>query len=316
MVRFPADQGPNRHASCLLRHTGAWKMKSRWIVAATVCLLACGGAVWTGGALLVAPRREPVGEPPLDLPVTALAFNDAGGRTIRGWFVQGVPGQGAVLLLHGVRADRTAMLGRARWLHSQGYSTLLIDFQSAGESDGDAITLGYREADDAARALSWMRLRLPHERIAVAGSSMGGAAILLARPPLRAEALIIEQVYPTIDEAVRDRIDLHLGHAFPFLAPVLLQTMSWHLGFGPKALRPIDHVNGLTGPTLFVAGEKDAHVTLAQSMALYARAGGKKELWIVPGARHVDLYAYDTRAWRTRVGGFLRRSLRTNGEAR
>lgn len=289
-------------------------MKRRWIVAATACLLACGVAVWACGALLVAPRRESVGEPPPDLPVTAFAFNDAGGRTIRGWFVQGVPGEGAVLLLHGVRADRTAMLGRARWLHSQGYSVALIDFQSAGESDGDAITLGYREADDATRALSWMRQRLPHERIAVAGTSMGGAAILLARPALRAEALIIEQVYPTIDEAVRDRIELHLGHAFSFLAPVLLRTMAWHLGVGPEALRPIDHVNGLTGPTFFVAGEKDAHVTLAQSMALYARAGGKKELWIVPGARHVDLYAYDTQGWRTRVGGFLRRSLRDEDE--
>ena len=289
-------------------------MKRRWIVAATVCLLACGGAVWTCGALLVAPRREPVGKPPPDLPVTALAFNDAGGRTIRGWFVQGVPGQGAVLLLHGVRADRMAMLGRARWLHSQGYSVMLIDFQCAGESDGDAITLGYREADDAARALSWMRQRLPHEHIAVAGTSMGGAAILLTQPPLRAEALVIEQVYPTIDEAVRDRIDLHLGHTFSFLAPVLVRTMSWHLGLGPEVLRPIDHVDGLVGPTLFVAGEKDAHVTLAQSRALYARADGKKELWIVPGARHVDLYAYDPQAWRTRVGGFLQSSLRNNSE--
>lgn len=291
-------------------------MGRRWIVAAAVCLLACGGATWTCGAFLVAPRREPVGVPPPDLPVTALAFTDAGGRTIRGWFVPGMPTKGAVLLLHGVRADRTAMLERARWLYRQGYSVMLIDFQSAGESDGDAITLGYREADDAARALSWLRQRLPHERIAVAGTSMGGAAILLAQPPLQAEALVIEQVYPTIDDAVRDRIDLHLGHAFTFLAPVLLRTMSWHLGFGPEALRPIDHVGGLAGPTLFVAGEKDEHVTLAQSMALYAKAGGKKELWIVPGARHVDLYAYDTQAWRTRVGGFLRRNLRTSGETR
>jgi fermentation-respiration switch protein FrsA (DUF1100 family) len=246
--------------------------------------------------------------------VTGFAFSDLGGRTIQGWFVQGVPGEGAVLLLHGVRADRRAMLGRARWLHSQGYSVALIDFQSAGESDGNAITLGYREADDAARALKWTRQRLPHERIAVAGTSMGGAAILLARPPLRAEALVIEQVYPTIDEALRDRIDLHLGHAFSFLVPVLLHTMSWHLGFGPEALRPIDHVDGLTGPTLFMAGEKDVHVTLAQSLALYARAGGRKELWIVAGARHVDLYAYDAPAWQEHVGRFLRRSLRNDEE--
>ncbi|HMH67394.1 MAG TPA: hypothetical protein VK519_05680, partial [Pinirhizobacter sp.] len=74
-------------------------MKCRWIVAATVCVLACSGATWTCGALLIAPRREPAGEPPSDLPVQALAFNDADGRTIRGWFAPGMPARGAVLLL-------------------------------------------------------------------------------------------------------------------------------------------------------------------------------------------------------------------------
>ncbi len=50
--------------------------------------------------------------------------------------VSGQKGKGAVLLLHGVRADRREMLNRARFLKEEGYSVLLIDLPSHGESDG------------------------------------------------------------------------------------------------------------------------------------------------------------------------------------
>jgi len=51
-----------------------------------------------------------------------------------------------VLLLHGVRADRREMLGRARFLNRLGYGILLIDLPAHGESPDDHITFGAREA--------------------------------------------------------------------------------------------------------------------------------------------------------------------------
>jgi uncharacterized protein len=53
-----------------------------------------------------------------------------------------------VLLLHGVRADRLAMVSRAQLLTRQGFSVLLIDLQAHGATPGEAITLGYRESTD------------------------------------------------------------------------------------------------------------------------------------------------------------------------
>ncbi|WP_445145243.1 hypothetical protein [Dyella sp. Tek66A03] len=105
-------------------------------VATLSLAVASMGIIGFVGHTLVAHTREEIGPPPPELSATEVRFRSASGGVIHGWFAPGSPGRGAVLLLHGVHANRLAMLPRARWLHSLGYSVLLIDFQAAGESDG------------------------------------------------------------------------------------------------------------------------------------------------------------------------------------
>jgi fermentation-respiration switch protein FrsA (DUF1100 family) len=215
-----------------------------------------------------------------------------------------------VLLLHGARADRLAMLPRARWLHRIGYGVLLIDFQASGESSGSWITLGASESNDAVAATAYLRSRAPGERLGVIGTSMGGAAALLAHPSLPVDAMVLEQVYPDIDHAVQDRLQLHIGGA-TWLAPWMLKLFTWQTGVRPDMLRPIDHINRVDVPKLLIVGSADRHTRLAESIAMYAAASTPKELWIVDGARHVDLYGFDTAGYQRHVAPFLSRWLRS-----
>jgi uncharacterized protein len=263
------------------------------------------GIVGFVGHTLIAPTREVIGPPPPELSATDVSFRSASGGVIHGWFSSGSPGRGAILLLHGVHANRLAMLPRARWLHTLGYSVLLIDFQAAGESDGKAVTFGYLESSDVCAALLFLRARLPGERVGIIATSMGGAAVLLAEPPVRVDAVVLEQVYPTIDEATRDRLALHLGSIGPWLSPPFLASMHFLLGIDPGQLRPIDHIGGLSSPKLLIAGDADMHTRLVESRAMFLAAGTNSSFWIVPGARHVDLYQYAGDDYRRHVGDFL-----------
>jgi alpha/beta superfamily hydrolase len=100
---------------------------------------------------------------------------------------------------------RSSSVGRARFLRQAGYSTLLIDFQATGESHGDAITFGWPERFDVLAAVQVLHDRLPGEAVAIIGTSLGGAATLLASPPLHVQAVVLEAVYPSIDIAVKNR---------------------------------------------------------------------------------------------------------------
>jgi alpha-beta hydrolase superfamily lysophospholipase len=281
------------------------------IIFAALLVLVSAGIDTMGfvGKLLVIPAHKEMGSPPAELSATAVSFAGASGSQVRGWFVPGLPHHGAILLFHGVHANRLAMLPRARWLHDLGYSVLLIDFQAAGESDGKAVTFGYRESHDASAALDWLRMQAPGERIGIIATSMGGAAVLLAEPTMQPDAIVLEQVYPTIQDALRDRLSLHLGTAGPWLTQPFLITMHAMLGIDAEQLRPIDHIGALSAPMLLIAGDADRHTRLDESRAMYAAAGAESRLWIVPGARHVDLYRYAGDEYRHRVGEFLETTL-------
>jgi uncharacterized protein len=262
-------------------------------------------AIWFVGWLLVHPAERNIGLPPDDLPARSVVIRDASGIPIFGWFVPGAEHQGAVLLLHGVRADRRSMVDRAKFLHAAGYAVLLIDFQASGASPGRAITFGYREADDVKASLHYLHQRLPGERIGIIAASMGGAATILAEPDIDADAVVLEQVYPTIQHALEDRLTIYLGPMGRWLAPVMLATLHAHIGVYPQQLRPIDHIGHLRMPKLLIIGDRDRHTTIAESYAMFRAADDPKELWVVHGAEHVDLCHYADAAYKARVLDFL-----------
>ena len=270
-------------------------------------LLAFGVAVtaFAVGSLATAPARAVIGPPPADLPAEPITIASGSGHALAGWFVPGIPHVGAVLLLHGVRASRLEMLERARLLHRHGLAVLLFDFQASGESAGDAITFGYLEARDARAAFDALRLRAPSERIGVIGVSMGGASAILAEPPLEADAMVLEAVYASFEDAVKDRLEIYFGPLGRYLAPGLVGQLKPRLGFDPASLRPIDHIGRLTMPLLLIAGNADRHAPLAEMMQLYNRATVARQLWIVPGAAHVDFQRWAAAEYEARVLKFL-----------
>ena len=229
---------------------------------------------------------------------------------IQGWFIPGSKGSGAVVLMHGVRASRLDMLERARWLSAACYSVLLFDFQAHGESSGQHVTFGYLESKDARAAVEFLRANTPGEKIGVLGVSLGGAAALLATPQLNADAMVLEMVYPTIDQAVGDRLAMRLGNWSRSLTPLLTWQMKVRSGISARDLRPIDHVNTMRMPKLFIAGAEDRHTTLGESRELFAAASEPKELWVVSGAKHQDLNAFARTEYEQRVLAFLAKHLR------
>lgn len=249
---------------------------------------------------------------PRELPVQPVELR-SGRDTIRGGFVRGDPGAGAVLLLHGVGACGHDMLERARFLFAAGYSVLVIDFRGHGDSTPERTTWGGLESRDARAALAYLHAALPRERIGVIGISMGGAAALVGPTPMPVDALVLESVYPTIADAVRNRLRAWLGPLGRVITPTVLASLFPRDGVTAEDLRPIDHIEAQTAPVLVIAGTGDRYTTVQESRALFARAREPKALWEVPGAGHDDLHAFARADYERRVGAFLSRHLRGPG---
>jgi uncharacterized protein len=228
---------------------------------------------------------------------------------VAGWWIAGKPGRASVLLLHGIRSDRRAMLGRATLLSQHGYAVLLVDLPAHGESPGDAITLGWREAAVVTAARAWMFEQRPEEKRAVIGVSLGGASVLLGPQPSGFDAVVLEAVYSDARQAIRNRIAMRLGDTAAALSPLLAMQAELRLGIPVRALSPIDRIAGLGAPVLVVAGGQDLHTLPAESRAMYERARATKSFWLLPDAAHVDFLAHDPEGYADHVIGFLDRQL-------
>lgn len=266
--------------------------------------IAVCAAAAIAGSILVAPSPHSVPDSALNLPHEAVLFPSESGSTLHGWYVAG-SGTGTVVLMHGVRANRLGMLGRAALLHEAGYSVLLFDFQAHGESPGEHITMGYLEALDARAAVEFAKKRKPGQFVGVVGVSLGGAAALLGAEPLAVNALVLEAVYPNIGAAVRNRLEMRVGSFAVLLSPLLLLQLKPRLGVDADDLSPQKQIARIRAPVLIIAGAEDRHTTIKDTEALYEAAPSPKSLWVVPGAAHVDFAAYSPSEYKIKVLSFL-----------
>ncbi|MFG6455831.1 alpha/beta hydrolase [Roseateles sp. BYS96W] len=281
------------------------------LIAGLVLLTFTLSASLLAGELLTRPARVSIGAPSPDLGAEAVRITDGNGQQLAGWFVPGRAGEGAVLMLHGVRGNRLQMLARARWLQREGIASLIVDLPSHGESSGERISFGRHEAAGADAALAWLRQRVPGEKVGAIGVSLGGASLLFAERRPELDALVLESVYPTINDAVQDRLSMRLGtvtgHA---LAPLLLAQIPLRLGFSAERLRPVDAIAQVRAPLIVASGTADLHTRWPETEALFAAAHAPKALWPVPGAAHVDLHDFDAAAYEARLAPWLHAQLR------
>ena len=284
-----------------------WLTNTLVAVAGAVILII--GTTWLASGGLQYSANHFVGRPPLDLQASNITFASGAGVLIHGWLVPGKPKQGVVLLLHALRGDRRDMISRAEFLRKRGYAVLMIDFQSHGENRGGRITFGDLESRDVAGALQYLHFKLPGEKVAALGVGMGADAVVLSEDRPAVDAVVLEQMFPTINRAVASRVRSNIGPLAPLVDWLVMLEMQSRQEIPANRLSAIDRMAKIGAPVLIVNGTEDNHITLAEARAELAAASPPKELWAVEGAGHVNLHEFARTEYEKRIGDFIARYL-------
>ena len=287
------------------------KNMRRWFfIGMSSCMIAVIVVIIGIGEVMTGPASTAVESLSSDFPVEPVQIPLNADSSVHGWLARGAHGGGVVLLVHSIRSNRLEMLSRARFLNKQGYGVFLIDLQAHGETPGKRITFGLRESEDVEAAMAFLRETFPSERIAAIGVSLGAAAIVLAKHALRLDAVVLESLHPTIEEAVENRLRLHLGEYGPVLLPLVLAQLAFYLDVSIDELGPITRIGDLNAPLLLIAGSADEHTKVSETERLFVAARQPKDIWIVPGAGHFNMHSYAGREYKERVSFFLDQHLR------
>jgi dipeptidyl aminopeptidase/acylaminoacyl peptidase len=286
------------------------KRTLRWIVSIVLfaAVLFVGGS-WIAAQRLTRARPSVIGAPPGDFtyPIESVTFTTSDQQTIAGWLVPAPNRERAIVLLHGYGGNRKQMLPRARFFRAQGYTVLLYDARACGESSGDAITFGYRERADLIAAVNLLKER-GHRDIACLGVSQGGATILFAAAELpEVKFVICESVYDELTNAVDRRLRRYAGVPGWVGASLLVPFAESRLDLSIDEVKPVDHIGKLTCPVFIISGTDDDRTWPEDTRRLFDAAREPKELWLIDGARHEDLFHFA--GYEERVGAFLNRHI-------
>lgn len=150
--------------------------------------------------------------------------------------------------LHGGTMHTKVVYRAAKAFEELGFPTLRFNFRGVGTSDG-VFANGIGEADDVRAALDWLAAEHPELPIVLAGFSFGSVVGL----PVGGDD---------------DRVT-HL------------------VGIGvPTGRFPFDDLADVTGPKLFVQGDRDEFGPLEALTSELGRVAQPWELTVVPGADH------------------------------
>lgn len=276
---------------------------------AGVCLL--GSLIYMQVQSFLTPGRGPaIGTPEeLGRPYETITLTTQDGLAIAGWYIEGTTDK-AVILVHGIHANRGVILPEAKPFAEAGYHLVLIDQRAHGESEGTMTSYGYYETFDVLAAVDYLAATPGVAHIGVKGISMGGsaAARAFARDD-RIEAGAIAQSFSSMRAAIETSFDsLSVLPKWPF-APLLVALCEWQLDVD---VDDIDSARDLATvsprPVLIIQGEHDDLFAINHGQTMYEAIPGPKEMWVVENQGHGSPAVNQPDEYGARVVGFFDRA--------
>jgi fermentation-respiration switch protein FrsA (DUF1100 family) len=261
-------------------------------------------------AQLSAPSHQPQELTPTDvgLDYRQVSIQSTDGLELAGWWVPGSDPSRAVVLVSGIEGDKSdrPVLKSASVYAGAGYGVLMIDLRAQGGSEGERVTMGYKEVRDLRGALLWLNERgfAPGE-VVLHGFSLGGATVLRAAPKSGVAAVVEESAYADLPLMLRQQLPKVSGLP-SFFTPGIFVMGKLFLGIDPWAVRPEEDARRLCekGIALLIIHSTDDETVSFEHARRIKTACPEATLWRIEGYEHVSAYAHPE--YRQRILGFLR----------
>ncbi len=231
-------------------------------------------------------------------------FTTSDGLRLTGWYVPS-RNRAAVISFPG----RTSSQKRAKLLARHGYGVLLFDRRGEGKSEGDPNTFGWQGERDIHAAVAFLQRRadVDPERIGGIGLSVGGEMMIEAAAESTALKAIVSE--GASSRSVRD--EFANGSGWQELVGNSVATSATAVftnNMPPRTLKSL--VPQITGAVFFIYGERGQPAEQGANNSFYAAAHGPKEIWEVPGSKHIGGTEAQPVEYERRVIEFFDRELR------
>jgi len=229
------------------------------------------------------------------------------GYPLHAIWVKGIDSGKTVIFAHGYTYSLFGSVKYMKVFLKRGYNILLYDHRYHGKSGGKSCTMGFRETEDLKAITDYcVQKSTPPSLIVTHGESMGGATVLLhGAIDHRVSAIISDCPYKSVWDQFKYRLKVEYKlPAFPFLT-VADGLSKAFIGTRFRTISPINALDQVHCPVMFVHGEEDRYIPKASSIEMYRKKKGTKRLYLAKGADHAQAYISNPKEYEAQVDQFL-----------
>lgn len=216
-----------------------------------------------------------------------------------------------VVLVHGYKDCAIRMLRYAYFYNKDfRFNVLIPDLHAHGESEGDAIQMGWKDRLDVIRwiGIADTLFNSGHD-IVVHGLSMGAATTMMVSGEESVQDIVKVFVEDCGYTSVWDEFKGELKNQFGLPAFPILHVASIicdiRYGWNFKEASALEQVKKCTRPMLFIHGDADDFVPTDFVYPLHEAHHGPKDLWLTAGTAHAEAYKDYPDEYVTKVKTFL-----------
>ena len=208
------------------------------------------------------------------------------------------------ILVHGYGRDGSFAYDYAEEYLKRGWNVLVPDLRAAGLSQGEFITMGALESKDI---LFWIDKLPVDAKIILHGVSMGAATVLLtaAQNPKSLCAVVEDCGYTSAYEMFTAQLDKIFGLPEYPIMPCANLVCKIKTTIKISDAAPIDNIDKISVPILFIHGDDDNLVPFEMMSRLYDKTTAKKEKFVVKDAGHADSKTMSPQIYFNKVFTFL-----------
>lgn len=143
-----------------------------------------------------------------------------------------------VIYMHGNAGNKMEGNSYAAQILPLGIDLLTFDFSGCGNSQGDWVTLGWKEQEDLLAVLNHLAQKGRTSKVAFWGRSMGGCTALMfdhAASPVPVSGLVIDSAFCNFKEVASGMV----SQMMPGMPPDAIMQMMW-----PQICMQVSHATG------------------------------------------------------------------------
>ncbi|MDR0531279.1 MAG: alpha/beta hydrolase [Oscillospiraceae bacterium] len=222
---------------------------------------------------------------------------------------QPLPGRPWAVIVHGYTCNKETMaFAVQKYYDEMNMNVLAMDLRAQGVSEGNYITMGWKDRLDVIQWLEWLIEREPGCEITLYGISMGASTVLMVSGeplPAQVKSIVADCGYTSAEEVFAHNAKEILRLPSWFVLPPA-NLFAWLLaGFRFKEASALKQVEKNTRPLFLIHGGNDNLVPTKMVYPLRAAAGKTCEQFlVVPGAGHGESQQKDGAYW-ARVRDFV-----------